>query len=347
MLLAIPHPNTIHYAGQLAFGPDGYLYMSLGDGGPEDDPSNNAQNPGLLLGKMLRIDTESGVSPYAIPPTNPFVGVAGYCPEIWALGLRNPWRFSFDRGTGDLYIADVGQNLWEEMDYQAAGSAGGQNYGWRILEGTHLFNVPNGYDTASLNPPVIQYPHQGSQQYGNAIIGGVVYRGPASRLTGIYLYADFGLGTIYGATQDGGQWVTQTFDNRNEQFSSFGEDESGQVYVADVYGGKIWQIQEDTVSRTPTFNWSPGNYSFDLTVTCTTTTPNAVVHYTTNGVDPTINDPVFPTAGLPVTGPGIALKVCAFHPYYSPSRVRECVMPFPGQAKILTGRFGRKSSIIT
>src|SRR5262249_29129636 len=145
IILTIPQPYDNHNGGQIAFGPDGFLYIGMGDGGGEGDPDNRSQTTDSLLGKMLRIDVEAGVVPYAIPSSNPFVGNAAYRSEIWALGLRNPWRFSFDRQTGDLYVGDVGQYSWEEIDMQPAGSPGGQNYGWRIREGNHDYIVPPGF----------------------------------------------------------------------------------------------------------------------------------------------------------------------------------------------------------
>jgi len=147
-----------HNGGQLAFGPDGYLYMGTGDGGSGGDPLGNGQNPNALLGKILRLDVESGATPYAIPPSNPYRSTPGYRPEIWALGVRNPFRFSFDRQTGDLYIGDVGQNLYEEVDYQPAASPGGQNYDWNIMEGFHCYHSPS-CSSAGLTLPVVEYDH--------------------------------------------------------------------------------------------------------------------------------------------------------------------------------------------
>ncbi len=157
-VITVVQPFSNHNGGQLAFGPDGYLYIGLGDGGSSGDPFKNAQNPGALLGKMLRIDVSAGTGSYDIPNTNPFVGNPAYRPEIWALGLRNPWRFSFDRMTGDLYIADVGQDAYEEVNVQPASRAGGENYGWNIMEGLHCYNTSS-CDSTGLSMPVVEYDH--------------------------------------------------------------------------------------------------------------------------------------------------------------------------------------------
>ena len=184
----------------MEFGPkDGYLYIGTGDGGAQGDPENLAQDPSTLLGKMLRIDVESGVSPYTIPASNPFVQTAGYRDEIWALGLRNPWGFAFDKHTGDLYIGDVGYIEFEEVNYQPASSKGGENYGWAILEGIHchlaLYEPTMLCASEGLTQPVAEYPHS----QGCAIIGGHVYRGTRSTsMRGIYFYADFCTGADLG-----------------------------------------------------------------------------------------------------------------------------------------------------
>ena len=315
VLLVVEHPTDNQYGGQLAFGPDGYLYFGLGDGGWQGDPLNNAQNVTVLLGKILRLDTENGAVPYAIPPTNPFVGVAGHRPEIWALGLRNPWRFSFDRETGDFYVADVGESEWEEINFEPSGSRGGRNYGWRIFEGSHPFDVPLGYDTSTLTAPVIEYSHP----FGQSIIGGFVYRGPPSRLSGVYLYADFSTPKVWGARREGGVWVTQVIDTSSRQFSSFGEGETGRLYGADYHQGKIVEISEETNARAPVLSPAGAVYKNDQVVHATSSTPNALFRYTTNGIEPTENDPLFPTTGLLLNAP-TALKVKVFHAYLLPSQ---------------------------
>lgn len=242
VLLKIDQPFSNHNGGQLLFGPDGYLYIGMGDGGSGGDPYNNAQNPSSLLGKILRIDVESGVKPYAIPPGNPFVGAPGYRAEIWALGLRNPWRFSFDRGTDDLFIADVGQNLYEEIDYQPASSGGGENYGWRIMEGLHCYNQ-NQCDKAGLVLPVAEYDHS----LGCSVTGGMVYRGrdfPGIQET--YLYGDFCSGKIWGLKREGGSWRNELLIGTAYEISTFGEDEDGELYLSDYSIGDIYRVTEDT-----------------------------------------------------------------------------------------------------
>jgi glucose/arabinose dehydrogenase len=247
VVLTIGQPYANHNGGQLAFGPgDGYLYIGMGDGGAGGDPQNHAQNPSSLLGKMLRIDVESGVVPYAIPPTNPYTQTAGYRPEIWALGLRNPWRFSFDRQTGDLYIGDVGQGQWEEIDFQAASSSGGDNYGWRIMEGAHCYDSAT-CDQTGLVLPVVEYDHS----QGCSVTGGVVYRGESyPRMRGVYFYGDYCTGRVWGLRRNGGAWESTPLADTPFRITHFGEDEAGNVYVVD-YNGGIYLIADQVVA-TPT-----------------------------------------------------------------------------------------------
>jgi len=230
-----PYPN--HNGGNLAFGPDGYLYIGFGDGGSQGDPNGNAQNPATWLGKMLRIDVDSA-EPYAIPPDNPFVSDSTYAPEIWALGFRNPWRYSFDRATGDLYIGDVGQNSWEEVSFQPAGDSGGENYGWNLFEGTHPY--AGGGDPANFVMPFAEYSHD----RGITVVGGYVYRGTAiPDLQGVYLYGDWGSARIWAAYRDeSGAWQSSEFLQTSSAISSFGEDEQGELYVVD-YAGRILRLE--------------------------------------------------------------------------------------------------------
>ena len=252
-ILFIDQPFTNHNGGWIGFGPDGYLYIGTGDGGSANDPGNRAQDiTNQLLGKMLRIDVDGG-SPYAIPSDNPFVGVSGD-DEIWAYGLRNPWRCSFDRDTGDLYIADVGQNAWEEIDYQPAdvgGDQGGKNYGWRCMEGDHCTGLSGcTCNSGSLTDPVHEYSHG----VGLSITGGHVYRGSAiPSLDGTYFFADFVFSNrIFSLEVVGGAAVNVT--NRSSelspsmegitvnQISAFGEDAAGEVYIVDRGGSSSGQI---------------------------------------------------------------------------------------------------------
>ena len=253
-ILNISHPVFAnHNGGQLAFGPNGFLYIGIGDGGGAGDPNNNAQNPASLLGKMLRIDVETAgcvVNPaatpnYCIPSSNPFVSSPGTLAEIWATGLRNPWRYSFDRATGDLYIGDVGQATREEVDFQPFNSTGGENYGWRILEGSLCFNPPVGcVMPPAYSPPVVEYDHGLNNSIGCAIIGGSVYRGANPSLVllqGAYFYGDLCTGNIWGyrkATAENILLLTTPF-----QITSFGEDESGEIYVTNYSTGTIYRIE--------------------------------------------------------------------------------------------------------
>jgi len=234
VLLNVAQPFANHNGGQLAFGPDGMLYIALGDGGSAGDPLGHGQNRASLLGTIVRIDVEAGVAPYAIPADNPFGD------EVWAFGLRNPWRFSFDRATGDLFIADVGQARFEEVNVQPAASGGGENYGWNIMEGLHCFGA-DACDQRGLTPPVVEYGREG----GNcSVTGGFVYRGSAHpALQGIYLYGDFCSGRIWGLRRIGATWENQLLLETSLRISTFGEDEAGNVYVADYALGEIHRVE--------------------------------------------------------------------------------------------------------
>jgi len=232
-LLTMTQPFSNHNGGQLAFGPDGYLYVGLGDGGGSGDPLDNAQNPVSLLGKLLRLDVESGVVPYAIPPGNPFGN------ELWALGFRNPWRFSFDRLTGDLFIGDVGQSDIEEVDFQPAASSGGENYGWNIMEGSNCYGTTT-CDSTGFTLPIFEYVHAGGDC---SVTGGFVYRGQTfPPLQGIYLLGDFCSGRIRGVRRAGPGWESTLLLDTSLLISTFGEDEAGNLYVADYGTGDIYRI---------------------------------------------------------------------------------------------------------
>jgi glucose/arabinose dehydrogenase len=235
---ADPAPN--HNGGMLAFGPDTYLYVGMGDGGSAGDPWGNGQKRSVLLGKLLRLDVDHG-DPYAIPPDNPWASGGDARPEIWAYGLRNPWRFSFDRATGDLYIGDVGQGQYEEIDFQPAGEPGGRNYGWNIREGMHCFRSQN-CDTNGLIDPISEYGHE----FGCSITGGYVYRGAAiPQFQGTYVYGDYCSGLIWTLKQTvPGQWAQSDLLDSKLGISSFGEDEVGELYLTDL-GGGLYQFVEN------------------------------------------------------------------------------------------------------
>jgi glucose/arabinose dehydrogenase len=235
IILSVAQPYGNHNGGHIVFGADGYLYIGLGDGGSAGDPKNNGQNIQTLLGALLRIDIDTS-KPYAIPKDNPLVIGSSGRPEIYAWGLRNPWRWSFDRKTNTLWLADVGQNRWEEVNIIRKG----MNYGWNIREGEHCYR-DNECRTAGLIAPVIEYTHK----EGNSITGGYVYRGNAiPQLQGMYIYGDFGSGRIWGANSD-----TKTlsprplFENTGLHISSFAEDRDGELYVLDYFTGKIFKLQ--------------------------------------------------------------------------------------------------------
>jgi glucose/arabinose dehydrogenase len=240
MILTVAQPFANHNGGQIAFGPDGFLYIGMGDGGSGGDPRNNAQNPASLLGKILRIDTESAQSGgYAVPASNPFFGNNGYRAEIWALGLRNPWRFSFDRTSGDLYIADVGQNAREEVNFQNRSGTGGENYGWNIMEGSLCFRE-SGCSSEGLVLPVAEY----DQSLGDcSVTGGFVYRGSEfSQIQGLYFYGDYCSGRIRAMRRSGTSFISDVLLDTSLRISTFGEDEAGNLYVVDYSGGGIHKL---------------------------------------------------------------------------------------------------------
>ena len=248
LLLNIPQPSAIHNGGTLAFGPDGYLYIGMGDGGTGSD--GNGQDMTTHLGKMLRIDVGGLSLPYGIPPDNPYVGMSNVLPEIWASGLRNPWKFAFDPLYGDLWIADVGQNEREEIDMQTSGSSGGQNYGWRCYEGTLPYNTAAcNANTTAYAFPIYEYSHD----IGCSITGGNVYRGAQFHaFYGKYIYADFCTGQmgLLSPGSNGGytnEWVTLS---AYHQISALGQDKYGEFYLADYLEGVIYKISAGNCAPT-------------------------------------------------------------------------------------------------
>jgi glucose/arabinose dehydrogenase len=244
ILLTIDQPYSNHNGGMLAFGPDRYLYIGMGDGGSAGDPGNRAQSLSYLLGKILRIDVDNKDTgkQYAIPATNPYAGATAGLDEIWSYGLRNPWRFSFDRRLGDLWIGDVGQNRWEEIDRSTVGDGGGRgiNFGWRVMEGNACYNPSSGCNTSGKAKPIAVYSHSS----GCSVTGGYVYRGLAYRdLVGGYLFGDFCSGRIWALRAHGSSPQTPVLmADTSLSISSFGEGQDGLLYVTDLGSGDIWQV---------------------------------------------------------------------------------------------------------
>jgi glucose/arabinose dehydrogenase len=244
VVLSLAQPFANHNGGQLAFGPDGYLYIGLGDGGSGGDPLGNAQNLDVLLGKILRIDvdgTPAAGRPYAIPPSNPFasggIRPGDGRPEIWAYGLRNPWQFSFDPSSGDLYIGDVGQGAWEEVDRQPSDSAGGENYGWSVMEGRHCYRQD--CDQTGYVKPIAEYGHD----QGCSITGGHVYRGTAQpELVGVYVFADYCSGLLFTLQVDEGTTSPKVVLDSGLRVTAFGVDQAGEIYLADLAGGAVYRV---------------------------------------------------------------------------------------------------------
>lgn len=236
VVISVDQPFDNHNGGQIRFGPDGYLYVGWGDGGSRGDPLGNGQNMDTFLGKLLRIDVDS-TQPYVVPPDNPFVGQAGIRPEIWASGFRNPWRFSFDGSTGRLFVADVGQSSFEEVDIVTKGG----NYGWNIMEGLHCFEPPAGCATAGLELPIVEYNHG----EGSSVTGGFIYRGSAmTELQGRYLFGDFITGRIWSLEEDtSGAWTRNLLLDTSLNISCFGLDRAGELLVTD-YGGSVFRLRK-------------------------------------------------------------------------------------------------------
>ncbi len=242
ILLPLLQPFNNHNGGMLAFGADGYLYAGFGDGGSGGDPNNNGQNGENLFGTIIRLDI-NGILPYAIPPDNPFVNNNSFLDEIWAYGLRNPWRFSFDRLNSDLYIGDVGQNLLEEIDVQLSSSTGGENYGWRLKEGSNCFNpLTNCEDGVTVIDPIYEYTHSGGHC---SVTGGYVYRGSClPEFQGMYFFADFCTSKIWSFKSINGilsEFTDYTPTLSPSLIASFGEDSNGEIYIISL-NGTVYRI---------------------------------------------------------------------------------------------------------
>ena len=270
IILKLTQPYGNHNGGDIQFGPDGYLYISIGDGGKAGDPLNAGQDLSSLFGKIIRIDIEQ--KPYGIPKSNPFFGQKDKREEIWAWGLRNVWRFSFDKQTGDKYLADVGQNKWEEVNFEPASSKGGLNYGWRIMEANHCYDPKENCPTEGLIKPIIEYPNDANHPAfafriieelsfsetdveGCSVTGGYVYRGQKIKsMQGQYIFGDYCSGNIWTLKVVNGKAIN--FKNRTEEInigggefttyiSSFGQDSDGEIYIIDYNGGIYKLIESD------------------------------------------------------------------------------------------------------
>ena len=287
VLLTFEQPDGTHNAGQLQFGPDGYLYIATGDGGSPNERGERAAMLDNLFGKILRIDVDvdsDNGDPYAIPPLNPFVGRQGAREEIWAYGLRNPWRFSFDRATGDMFIGDVGANRVEEINFQPAASSGGENYGWPMVEAVDCPLFPEACLDESLTKPIRYHRHD----LGCAVIGGYRYRGAeVPPLSGVYVYGDYCGGRLFAAGQvEGGDW--KELDRRVTpfDFTSFGEDEAGELYFADSFEGRVYRVVTNGISPAVSSFYPlsavAGGAALELSVVGTNFVPGLEVHWNSN-----------------------------------------------------------------
>ncbi len=316
VLLNIQQPEANHNGGQLQFGPDGFLYVGMGDGGGGNDPSCNAQSSSTLLGKMLRIDVDQSVDTapfYGIPPDNPFVSTGGPL-EAWANGLRNPWRFSFDRVTGDMLIGDVGQGRREEIDFQLVDSPGGENYGWKVMEGTlcgegNTAGCPLGTppcDSPEYKLPILEYDHSGGEC---SVTGGFVYRGASiPDLYGRYVYGDFCSGRIWAATRQGAVWTAELAPITAPSLTTFGEGADGELYLG-TETGALFKVRA-SLPITPTIDTispssSPSRGQTIVTITGANFTGAAQVFFGSTPAVVTVLNPSTLTARAPAHPPGI------------------------------------------
>lgn len=257
VLMEVDQPYANHNGGCIQFGNDGYLYIGMGDGGAGGDPKNSGQDKQSLLGKMLRIDIDSE-NGYAIPESNPFADTEEILDEVWALGVRNPWKFCFDGLSGDMWIADVGQNKWEEIDYQPGNSAGGENYGWRCYEGSQAFNTTDCEGSENYVGPVYEYANNSNM--GCSVTGGYVYRGSKYKsLAGRYLFTDFCSGNIWATTKNGTDFSTDRLGKfQSNNYGAFGQDQYGELYLAERQTGRIMKISTDEC-KPSAFIWVNGS----------------------------------------------------------------------------------------
>ena len=266
IILRIEETSNIHRVNDLKFGQDGYLYIISGDGGPVGDPGNFAQSLNTFRGKILRIDVDNGFS-YSIPEDNPFIGTPDALEEIWALGLRNPWRFSFDRLNGDMFLGDVGESSYEEINYQSSSSTGGENYGWRLMEGNHCYNPTTDCNNGELTLPIIEYDHS----EGCSVVAGYRYRGgQIQELYGDYIYADYCQGIIWNATENTeSEWSSAQLFETDLSIVGFGEDEEGEIYVIHYSNGQsnsgaIYKIVNLPDSVSQVGNFEAGRFILDV-----------------------------------------------------------------------------------
>jgi glucose/arabinose dehydrogenase len=291
VLMNIPKPFANHNGGDLNFGPEGYLYFGTGDGGSGGDPFNNSQNGLSLLGKMIRINVNNFSTPpyYTIPPDNPYIGDPNIDDHIWTLGLRNPWRWSFDRNSFDMWIADVGQSTWEEVNFRSAGSTGGINYGWRCYEGNAPYNTTGCLPQSNYISPIFVYSHN-SATGGFSITGGFVYRGseyPA--LQGYYICADYVSGNVWLINPDGsGGWITRRQNGLPGSICSFGEAENGTLYAVSL-GGNIYKVDVSVVLPLSLLSFSgkkqPGFNELKWTIAAAQSINRFIIEYSSNGIN--------------------------------------------------------------
>lgn len=337
VLLVTPNQTGYHYGGRLAFGPDGYLYVSIGDGG-QGEPSKNAQDLTSLLGKILRLDVEKTPlgSSYAIPPENPFATHATYRREILCWGLRNPWRFSFDADTGDLYLGDVGEYSREEIDRLPASERNdGANFGWPIKQGSLDYDTTVTGAVGTLRLPFFEYLYTNGP--GSAVVGGQLYRGPQARLRGFYFLADYSTGRIWAVQNPADGNRSSMLIDTSYYISTFGCDEAGELYFADYAPGAIYRLRAAEIAPTPFFYPASGTYTQNVTYTIGNPLPEGVIHYTTDGSTPTEASPVFvPGTNKTVTNPTV-IKAIVTRPDLQPSLVVQADYQLrPGPVRILS-----------